>query len=80
MYFFEPHVIDLNRYYYGYSIKLQTEWPNTKHAKCWIFFSLGETFLGIGMRLGGGIMQFKMFGNLAHPSAPISHSTVEEVL
>ena len=35
------------------------------------FFSLGETFLGIGMRLGGGIMQFKMFGNtlyiLAHP-------------
>ena len=33
------------------------------------FFSLGETFLGIGMRLGGGIMQFKMFGNLAHPSA-----------
>ena len=33
------------------------------------FFSLGETFLGIGMRLGGGIMQFKMFGNLAHPLA-----------
>ena len=32
------------------------------------FFSLGETFLGIGMRLGGGIMQFKMFGNLAHPN------------
>ena len=32
------------------------------------FFSLGETFLGIGMRLGGGIMQFKMFGNLAHPT------------
>ena len=31
------------------------------------FFSLGETFLGIEMRLGCGIMQFKMFGNLAHP-------------
>ena len=33
------------------------------------FFSLGKTFLGIGMRLGGGIMQFKMFGNLAHLTA-----------
>ena len=33
------------------------------------FFLLGETFLGIEMRLGGGIMQFKMFGNLAHPTA-----------
>ena len=40
------------------------------------FFSLGETFLGIGMRLGGGIMQFKMFGNtlyiLAHPRVRLS--------
>ena len=34
------------------------------------FFSLGETFLVIGMRLGGGIMQFKIFGNLAHPNIP----------
>ena len=32
------------------------------------FFSLGETFLGIGMRLGVGIVQFKIFGNLAHPN------------
>ena len=71
MYFFEPHVIDLNRYYYGYSIKLQTEWANTYMQNVG-FFSLGETFLGIGMRLGGGIMQFKMFGNtlyiMAHPT------------
>ena len=36
------------------------------------FFSLGETFLGIEMRLGGGIMQFKMFGNLAHPKEGMS--------
>ena len=48
MYFFEPHVIDLNRYYYGYSIKLQTEWGSTYMQNVG-FFSLGETFLGIGM-------------------------------
>ena len=44
------------------------------------FFSLGETFLGIGMRLGGGIMQFKMFGNtlyiLAHPIVTLFLSTL----
>ena len=44
------------------------------------FFSLGETFLGIGMRLGGGIMQFKMFGNtlyiLAHPTI-VAHEFFE---
>ena len=46
--------------------KIRSELPDLKHAKSWIFFSLGETFIGIGMGLGMGEISSNTFGNTAH--------------
>ena len=51
-----------------YTMKFKVSWQTLKMQKVF-FFSLGETFIGIGMGLGLGEISFNTFDNIAHPSA-----------
>ena len=43
------------------------------------FFSLGEIFIGNGMGKWGGEINPNTFGNMAHPTAPLSNSIKKQL-